>query len=80
MQERFGLDRRRVASILDTFSCFVQGLIPYGAQILMAAGLFRISPASIVPFLYYPVIMGVSATLSIIFDYPRNAESVSRPE
>ena len=80
VSKRFGISPRKTASLLDTFSCFVQGLIPYGAQILMAAGLFKISPASIVPFLYYPVIMGVSATLSIIFDYPRNAESVSRPE
>lgn len=48
ISKRFGISPRKTASILDTFSCFVQGLIPYGAQILMAAGLFGISPASIV--------------------------------
>ncbi|MCQ2157620.1 MAG: Na+/H+ antiporter NhaC family protein [Bacteroidales bacterium] len=71
ISKRFGISPQKTASILDTFSCFVQGLIPYGAQILMAAGLFGISPASIVPVLYYPVILGIFAILSIAFDYPR---------
>ena len=68
---QFGVDRRKSASILDTFSCFAQGLIPYGAQMLMAAGLAAISPISILGFLYYPVLMGMCATLSILFRYPR---------
>ncbi len=72
--KRFGVSPRKTASLLDTFSCFVQGLIPYGAQILMAAGLCGVSPASIVPALYYPVIMGFFAILSICFDYPRSEE------
>ncbi len=42
--QRYGIDPRRAASILDTFSCFMQGLIPYGAQILIAAGLAQINP------------------------------------
>ena len=68
---RFGVDRRKSASILDTFSCFTQGLIPYGAQLLMAAGLASVSPVAILPHLYYPFIMGACALLSILFRYPR---------
>ena len=66
VQERFGLDRRRVASILDTFSCFVQGLIPYGAQLLMASGLAGVSSASIIGHLYYPFTLGVVSLLAIV--------------
>ena len=68
---KFGLDRRKSASILDTFSCFIQGLIPYGAQLLMAAGLANISPISIVGYLYYPFTMGIIALLAILFRYPK---------
>lgn len=69
--DRFGVDNRKCASILDTFSCFVQGLLPYGAQLLMAAGLASINPVRIIPFLYYPMAIGVSASLSIIFRLPK---------
>ncbi len=69
--ERYGVDRRKSASILDTFSCLTQGLIPYGAQLLMAAGLASISPIAIIPYLYYPFLMGICALLSILFRYPR---------
>ncbi len=69
--DRFGVDLRKSASILDTFSCFVQGLIPYGAQLLMAAGLTALSPLDIMRYLYYPVLMGVFALLSILFRFPR---------
>lgn len=68
---RFKLDPRKTASILDTFSCFVQGIIPYGAQLLMAAGLAGISPISIVGNLYYPFTMGIFAFLAILLRYPR---------
>ena len=68
---KFKLDRRKTASILDTFSCFIQGMIPYGAQLLMAAGLAQISPISIVANLYYPFTMGIIALLAILFRYPR---------
>lgn len=67
ISDRFGLDPRKTASILDTFSCLIQGIIPYGAQLLIAAGLAGISSASIIPHLYYPFLMGVMAVLSIIF-------------
>lgn len=68
---KFHLDKRKTASILDTFSCFIQGIIPYGAQMLMAAGLAGISPISIVSNLYYPFTMGTFALLAILFRYPR---------
>lgn len=71
ISERFGLDSRKCASILDTMSCCMQGLIPYGAQILMAAGLASINPVSIMPFLYYPFAIGIACILSILFRYPR---------
>ena len=71
ISEKFGIDSRKVASILDTYSCFIQGIIPYGAQVLIAAKLSGLSPISIVEYLYYPMLLGVVATLSIIFRYPR---------
>lgn len=69
--EQFGVDKRKSASILDTFSCFTQGLIPYGAQLLMAAGLASINPMDIIPYLYYPFIMGTCALACILFRYPK---------
>lgn len=69
--DRYGVDNKKAASILDTFSCFVQGLIPYGAQLLMAAGLASLNPAAIIPYLYYPFAIGIAAILSILFRYPR---------
>ena len=64
--ERFSLDPRRSASILDTFSCLVQGIIPYGAQMLMASGLAGVSAVSIIPHLYYPFLLGAAALVSIL--------------
>ena len=69
--DRYGVDNKKAASILDTFSCFVQGLIPYGAQLLMAAGLATLTPVSIIPYLYYPFAIGIAALLSILFRYPK---------
>ena len=69
--KQYGLDPRKTASILDTFSCFVQGLIPYGAQLLLASKLAGVSPIDIVPNLYYPFIMGGCALLSILLRFPR---------
>ena len=69
--DKYKLDSRKCASILDTFSCFVQGMIPYGAQILMASGLAGISAMGILKFMYYPVALGVVAVLAIIFRFPR---------
>lgn len=69
--ERFNIDRRKSASILDTFSCFIQGIIPYGAQLLIAAGLAGISPLSIIQYLYYPFLIGLSGLLAILLRYPK---------
>ena len=71
ISQQFGLDKRKVASILDTFSCMVQGIIPYGAQMLIASGLAGISPVSIIGLLYYPFLMGIYAVLAILFRFPR---------
>lgn len=68
---RFRVDKRKSASILDTFSCVIQGLIPYGAQMLIAAKLASLSPLSIIGYLYYPVTLAVFALLSIFFRYPK---------
>ena len=68
--QHYGLDPRKCASLLDTFSCFTQGLLPYGAQLLMAAGLASVSPLGIIPYLYYPMAIGVAAVLAILLRYP----------
>lgn len=64
--KRFDIDPRRTASLLDTTSCTVQGLIPYGAQLLMASGIAGVSALSIVPYLYYPMLIGVTVLLTIL--------------
>ena len=69
--DRYGVDNKKAASILDTSSCFVQGIIPYGAQLLIASGLANINPVSIIPYLFYPFAIGIAAFLSILFRYPR---------
>lgn len=69
--DRFGVDNRKAASILDTFSCMVQGLIPYGVQMLLAAGLANLSTMDILPYLYYPLAIGVAALLAILLRYPK---------
>ena len=69
--DRYGVDNRKAASILDTFSCATQGLLPYGVQMLLAAGLAKLSPIEILPYLFYPVAIGTAALLSIIFRYPK---------
>ena len=68
---RFGLDPRKTASILDTFSCLIQGILPYGAQMLMASGLAGVSALSIIGHLYYPFALGIMACLAILFGCPR---------
>ena len=68
---RYGVDPRKSASILDTFSCMVQGIIPYGAQMLMAAGLAGVSALSIIKYLYYPYALGLMALLAILLRFPK---------
>ena len=69
--KRYGVDNRKCASILDTFSCIIQGFIPYGAQMLMAAKLASISPLSIIEYLYYPMGLLVMALFSIFARWPK---------
>ena len=71
LSERYGVSPRKSASLMDTASCFAQGVLPYGAQLLMASGLARISPLEIIPHLHYPMAIGVMVVLSIIFQFPR---------
>lgn len=72
ISDKFSLNKKRVASILDTVSCFVQGLLPYGAQILIATQIAKtVTPAEIIPFLYYPMLIGISVLISIIIRFPK---------
>lgn len=71
--KRYDIDPRRSASLLDTTSCAVQGLLPYGAQLLMASSLAGISALSIIPYLYYPMLIGVIVLLTIVFNGRRSA-------
>ena len=68
---RYGIDPRRTASLLDTMSCFAQGLLPWGAQLLIAAGLAGINPVDIIPHLYYTFILGAITVASIFATFPR---------
>lgn len=68
--ERFGVDPRKNASLLDSCSCVVQALIPYGAQTLLASSLASIAPAAPFPYLYYPWALAGMVALSIIFLFP----------
>lgn len=68
--QRFHIDPRKSASILDTASCFAQGLLPYGAQVLIAAGLSGVNPIHILPYLYYPLLIGIALLFAILFRYP----------
>lgn len=71
ISDKFGLDNRKTASLLDTCSCVVQSILPYGAQVLMAASLADVSPLSIIPTLFYPFALGIMVALSIIFQFPK---------
>lgn len=66
--KQFKISPRRSASLMDTSSCFVQGIIPYGAQLLMASSLAGalVSPADIIPYLYYPMCIGLAVIVSIV--------------
>ena len=71
LSAKYGLDNRKVASILDTFACAIQGLIPYGAHLLVGASLAGITSLALMPYLYYPMLIGVAATIAIILRLPR---------
>ena len=65
ISDKFDIPKRRAASLMDIFSCFVQGIIPYGAQLLMAAGLTGLAATQIIPYLYYPFAVGICVLISI---------------
>ncbi|WP_106496300.1 Na+/H+ antiporter NhaC family protein [Lentibacillus sp. Marseille-P4043] len=69
--DKFGIDPRRSASILDIFACSIQGLLPYGLHLLVAAEAANISPVSILAYSYYPVLIGLCGILAILFQFPR---------
>lgn len=71
ISQRFGIDPRKAASLLDTASCFTQALLPYGAQMLIAAGLAQVSPLGILPYLYYPMALVLAVLFAILLRYPR---------
>ncbi len=71
ISRRYGVSARRSASLMDTASCFVQGIIPYGAQLLMASGLASVAPLEILGSLYYPALLGAMTVVSIVLRYPR---------
>lgn len=73
ISQKFGIDPRKTASILDTASCIVQCLIPYGAQTLLATGLAGLSPAEIWPYLYYPWILTLTLIISIVIKRQRTS-------
>ena len=77
ISQRFSLDPKRVASILDTFSCTMQGIIPYGAQLLMAAGLAKCNPVDLMPYLYYPLTLGLFALITILIRRNRPQKAVA---
>lgn len=72
ISDKFHLDNKKVASILDTSSCIVQCVIPYGAQMLLATSLANVSPVSLFPYLYYPLALTLMVVLSILFNYPKS--------
>lgn len=71
ISQKYSIDNRRATSILDTSSCCVQAIIPYGAQMLMASGLSQLAPMEIIPYLYYPMALIVCVALSIVVRYPK---------
>lgn len=68
---KYGIEPRRSASLMDITSCFIQGVLPYGAQLLMASGLATISPLAIIPHLYYPILIGTMLILTILLQWPK---------
>jgi Na+/H+ antiporter NhaC len=71
MADQYKIDKRKSASLLDIFSCSIQGLIPYGAQMLAAAEFASVSPTSILPYSFYPILIALCGIVAILFQYPK---------
>ncbi|WP_332843660.1 hypothetical protein [Paraclostridium bifermentans] len=69
--KKYGLDPRKLASILDLFSSCWQGMIPYGAQILTAVGIAGVSSIGVIKFLYYPILLLIFASISLAVEFPK---------
>lgn len=69
--DEFGVDPRKSTSLLDTFSCSLQGIIPYRTQLLAVSGLAVISPISIIPYSFYPFMIGICRIVAILIGYPK---------
>ena len=68
ISREYSIEPVRVASLLDTCSCIAQGIIPYGAQLLIAASLAGISSVQIIPFLFYPYLLAAFVVFFIVAD------------
>ncbi|SHI37387.1 Na+/H+ antiporter NhaC family protein [Pseudobutyrivibrio xylanivorans] len=66
ISEEYGVEPKKTASLLDTCSCIMQGIIPYGAQLLVAANIAKIASFSLIPWLIYPFVLIVFVAISII--------------
>ncbi|WP_249659634.1 Na+/H+ antiporter NhaC family protein [Lysinibacillus fusiformis] len=73
--DQYEIESRKSASILDIFSCTVQGLLPYGAQFLVAASVAKISPVSILPYSFYPILIGICGMIAIFIGYPKKKKA-----
>ena len=69
--KEYGVDPKRAAALMDIFSCVVQGLIPYGAQLLLACSIAKLSPVELIGGVYYCWILAIFAVISIAFRYPK---------
>ncbi len=69
--QKFQVSPRRTASLLDIFSCVWQGVLPYGAQLLLIGGLAKISPFKVIPYAWYPFALAAAATAAIAFKFPK---------
>ena len=76
ISDEVGLEPKRVAGIMDMFSCVFQGIIPYGAQLISAAGLAALSPFAIMKYLFYPYLMGISAVIAIVWYHRKKNKDV----
>jgi Na+/H+ antiporter NhaC len=76
MANQYDIEPRKSASIIDIFSCAVQGIIPYGAQLIVAAGVAGISPIFIMQYSYYPILIAICGVISIVLDYPQAKKDV----
>ncbi|MBG9757112.1 Na+/H+ antiporter NhaC family protein [Lysinibacillus sp. fkY74-1] len=73
--DQYEIEPKKSASILDIFSCTVQGLLPYGAQFLVAASVAKISPVSILPYSFYPILIGICGMIAILIGYPKEKKA-----